>query len=237
MLKITVEAYIDKNEFPKNTTGTYISMMKGTFQNFSEELYKSVYETVKMKNYCFAVRFTNPEFQKDKIILGDNKFRMYISTNDFSMAVDMYNAFLKIRNKPFALPDDNSITVNRVRLENHDSILKNEIFIKMLSPLLVKKHEGRKDYFYSWENDEFIPLLKQSVNQSVKELLGVDMSEREFEIVPYTPKKTVVNCFDMKVTANIGIYKLTGDLDILNFLYQTGIGCKRSAGFGMFEVI
>jgi len=237
MLKITVEAYIAKNEFPKNTTGTYISMMKGTFQNFSEELYKSVYETVKMKNYCFAVRFTNPEFQKDKIILGDNKFRMYISTNDFSMAVDMYNAFLKIRNKPFALPDDNSITVKRVRLENHDSILKNEIFIKMLSPLLVKKHEGRKDYFYSWENDEFIPLLKQSVNQSVRELLGVDMSEREFEIVPYAPKKTVVNCFDMKVTANIGIYKLTGDLDILNFLYQTGIGCKRSAGFGMFEVI
>lgn len=236
-MKITIEANTDKKQLPINTTSSFMSMMKHACQSFDEKFYKSVYETTKMKNYCFAVRLANPEFQKDKIILGDNKLKIYISTYDFSMAVDMYNAFLKMRNKPYALPDNNFITINRVRLENHNAIIKNEILIKMISPLLVKKHDGRKDYFYSWDSDEFIPLLKQSVIQSVREFLKVDISEREFEIIPYAPKKTVVNCFDMKVTANIGIYKLTGNPEILNFLYQSGIGCKRSAGFGMFEVI
>ena len=50
-------------------------------------------------------------------------------------------------------------------------------------------------------------------------------------------KKVVVNCFGRKIDANIGIYKITGNPELLNILYQSGIGSRRSEGHGKWEVL
>ena len=39
------------------------------------------------------------------------------------------------------------------------------------------------------------------------------------------------------VDGSIGIYKLTGNLELLNFLRAAGLGTRRSIGKGMWEVI
>ncbi|RHQ08889.1 hypothetical protein DW987_13605 [Ruminococcus sp. AM50-15BH] len=39
------------------------------------------------------------------------------------------------------------------------------------------------------------------------------------------------------VDGNIGIYKITGNLRLLEILYAAGIGTRRSAGHGKFEII
>lgn len=39
------------------------------------------------------------------------------------------------------------------------------------------------------------------------------------------------------IDANIGIYKVTGTPELLNFLYMAGLGCRRSEGHGKFEIV
>lgn len=238
-MKITVKAILEKNIFPADYTRCILSLIKHTYQKSDVNLYKSVYDEEKNheKNYCFAVRFNNPKFKGDIIELEDREMSICISTCDFPFGIDIYNAFLGMRNKPYPMPDGNSVTVKSARLENHKTIGRNDIIVKMVSPLLVKKHDGKKDYFYSWEDKEFQSMLEESVKITAGKLLNADMADRFIEITPYSPKKTVVYCFGMKITANIGLYRIRGDLDIINLIYQCGIGNKRSAGFGMFEVL
>lgn len=236
-MKITIKAEVKDNLFPADYTRSIMSLIKHTFQKSSSEMYENSFKISDEKNYCFAVRFDNPVFKGKQIILDNKEIDIYISTNDLAQGIDIYNAFLGMRRKPYPLPEGNTITVQNVLVRNHNIIDKSNIFVKMVSPLLVKKHDGKKDYFYSWDNAEFVPLLENSIKMTASKLLGADMSERHIQVMPYAPKKTVVYCFGMKVTANVGIYQLSGDLDILNLIYQTGMGSKRSAGFGMFEVL
>ena len=236
-MKITIKATVSENIFPADYTRPVMSLIKHTYEKSSNEMYNSSYGKNTQKNYCFAVRFNNPVFKGRQIILDDREITIYISTDDIAYSIDIYNAFLGMRRKLYPMPDGNTITVQKVLLHNHKEIEKNDVLVKMVSPLLVKKHEGRKDYFYSWDSEEFIPTLENSIRVTASELSGKDMSDRRIEVIPYAPKKTVVYCFGMKVTANVGIYRLSGDLDVLNLIYQTGMGSKRSAGFGMFEIL
>ena len=50
-------------------------------------------------------------------------------------------------------------------------------------------------------------------------------------------RKTVVSFKNILINSSIGEYILEGNSELLNILYKTGIGSRRSEGFGMFEVI
>jgi CRISPR-associated endoribonuclease Cas6 len=39
------------------------------------------------------------------------------------------------------------------------------------------------------------------------------------------------------VNAYSGIFKLSGDVEDLNYIYQGGIGYRRSQGFGMIDIV
>lgn len=237
-MKIIVNAVLENPEFPADYSRCMLSLLKHTFENYNSKLYSQYYgDNISEKNYCFSVRFNNPEFKGSEILINDKELTLSISTCDFSNGIDIYNAFLKLKKQSYPLPLKNALTVKNVRIENHKTIDKKEIYIKMASPLLVKKHDEKKDYFFAWNEPEFIKYLEMSIIKTAETVGNIDMSERFFEIVPYAPKKTVVYCYGMRVTANIGIYKMRGDSDLLNLLYQTGIGCKRSSGYGQFEIL
>lgn len=56
-------------------------------------------------------------------------------------------------------------------------------------------------------------------------------------IEPIKCKKVIVKAYGTNIPASLGVFKLTGDIKVLNELYLTGIGAKNSAGFGKFEVL
>ena len=43
--------------------------------------------------------------------------------------------------------------------------------------------------------------------------------------------------YEKKIETSTGIFRITGDKQLLNYLYQAGIGSKRSSGFGMFKIL
>jgi CRISPR-associated endoribonuclease Cas6 len=115
----------------------------------------------------------------------------------------------------------------------------NEIVIKMLSPMVLREHnrETNIDRYIDCTCDDFVDMAKKNV-QAQLSIFEMDESLlHSFTIVPVMPKKTVVTAFKYHIDVSLGVYKLTGQPELLNFLYHAGIGSRRSQGFGMFEVL
>lgn len=56
----------------------------------------------------------------------------------------------------------------------------------------------------------------------------------EEDILSFT---TVVPFKNLNLPASYGKFLLHADAKLLNYIYKTGIGSRRSEGFGMFEII
>lgn len=236
---ITAVIEFEKKELCQDYNPAFVSFIKNALVKYDKQLYEDIYENKSQneKKFCFAVRFDRPKFENGKIELNSEKSNIILSVADMSQGIDFYNAILQQKDKFYPFPNGNGITVQKVSVKNQEAILSNEIQIKMLSPLIVRKHEEKKDYYMSFEHEEFQKYFFKSICVLLKNLYEIELKEDSVYIEPVKAKKTVVTTFQNKITANIGIFILRGDLQILNLLYALGIGSRRSQGFGMFEII
>lgn len=238
-MKIVVDFRLTKTELCQDYSPAFVSFLKNALSNYDMQLYEKIYENKNKneKNFCFAIRLHQPKFENSKVLLQDNLVKMIIHTADMIEGIDFYNAILLQKGIDYPFPNGNSAVVEKVRIENHKTIASNEILIKMLSPLIVRKHEDGKDYYMSYEEEEFNKYFAKSVSILLKNTFDFEVAEDSVKIEPVKARKTVVNTFKNKITANVGIFRLKGDLQILNLLYTLGIGGRRSQGYGCFEVV
>lgn len=236
-MKIIVSAKLDKPELNIDHRPEMLSFLKNAFIKSNNDLYEKYYGNLKTrkKNFCFSEKLDSPQFNDDIINFKSNNIVITIYTYNFEDGIDIYNSILAQKNIRYPFPDGNGFTVYNVKLSNHKQINKNMLHIKMYSPLLVRCHENGKDYYVPFDSPDFKKYFKMSVeNYFLSENLPYDHS---IDICPINPKKTVVTTFGNKITANIGVYQLIGSTEVLNVLYQSGIGARRSQGFGLFEII
>ncbi len=236
-MKIILSAKLKKKELITDNRPALVSFFKNAFSMYNEDLFDKFYSTKsgKQKSFCFSIKFNGPKFSDNIILLSDESIELTIHTYDIEDGIDIYNALCLQKRKEYPLPDENSLTITDVIIRNHKTITSEEITIKMYSPLLVRKHDERKDYYLTAEHAEFVKYFRMSVEDFLnKENINLD---KEIEIVPVQPKKTVPVSFGHKVTGNLGVFKLKGSPALLNLLYQSGIGSRRSQGFGLFEII
>mgnify|MGYP000558715272 FL=1 len=58
-----------------------------------------------------------------------------------------------------------------------------------------------------------------------------------FSVTPVKAKKIVAQVWRRPTDATIGILKLTGTPELLNLLYASGVGSRRSEGHGLLNII
>ena len=88
-----------------------------------------------------------------------------------------------------------------------------------------------------FNDSDFNEQLNYSVTRLIKDLKlnGVNSN---IKLEPCkSARKTVVDFKNVLIHSSIGEYIISGESELLNILYKTGIGSKRSGGFGMFDVI
>ena len=68
-------------------------------------------------------------------------------------------------------------------------------------------------------------------------VVSVKTTDENGNIIQEESKTTVVPFKENLISASYGKFCLEGDITLLNNLYKTGIGSRRSEGFGMFEVL
>lgn len=133
---------------------------------------------------------------------------------------------------------NNNVKVGKVTL-NDDRIFEDRIVIRTLSPITayVTGEDGHTVY-YSPKDDNFYNSLITNAKRKWGSVYGdaevPTLCIRGVEDARYIKRATRFK--STYITAWHGTFVLEGAPQILDFLYQVGLGSKNSQGFGMFEV-
>lgn len=116
-------------------------------------------------------------------------------------------------------------------------VTANELDIKFMSPLVVRSRIDRKDYYYSFNDQDFLDTLKMNIKEQLK-ITNISTEIVDgFNIETIKAKKVIVKFYEKKIETSVGIFKISGDKELLKYLYKAGMGSKHSSGFGMFQII
>jgi len=193
------------------------------------------YEMRTFKAFTFGPLLGKYQIEgKDIIFLEDVTFEVR-SVDDF---------FLKTLQKNI---QKNGLTYLKQHYDNVLAVLddytieEEEIIIDMISPVCqyCTDEDTGKTYFYMPTDEEFAYEINANFRRKYEAYYGKAPDEDIYiEPVQLSLRdKYVTKYKGFYITAWKGRYVLSGRRKYLDFLYQVGIGCKNSQGFGMFEEV
>ena len=194
--------------------------------------------TIGFINYLFFLKYTlNQVFLIISLIL-EKKYFFYLSSILDDFLLDISNSFIK--KSSFEL-EDNILYLKSVEVIKLPNFNQKENIIYLLSPITVYNTIDNKTYFYSPNENKFYELIKQNLLKKYKAYYkdyNVDNFDFDIELLKFDNKrdKKVIVYKNNCIISYEGIYKISGDKEILKFAWNTGLGSKNSQGFGMFEV-
>ena len=133
----------------------------------------------------------------------------------------------------------NRVTVTGCMLADRH-IISDSVEIGMLSPLTVYRTTEDGHTEYAAPNEMcFYDLVQDNAEQKWNSLMPMPLRELlHIEPIAVTLRDKVVTTYKgTYITGWMGAYRLTGPQQLLDLLYQIGLGAKNSQGFGMFEVL
>lgn len=241
-MRIKLRFEIKSPIIPVEYRKTILSFIKKSLIEYSEELSAKLFNQKDpiVKPYATSVALPGAKFDKESITLSSNDFSLIFSTNDYTYGIAIYNAFLNQKYKAFPLSMQNSMMLVSIATLPERLITTDSIKIKMLSPLCLRVHvkEGNTDKYYTFEDDEFEKTLRQITSQQMVSLNAtIPMNIENLSLVPINAKKTLVKHYNQYIDSSIGTFTLSGHPMLLNQLYLGGIGSRRGAVFGLFDIL
>ncbi len=237
-MRIKLKFKLDKNEISKEYRKAFMSFLKFGLTNLNDSKFYNVFygDNIKNKEITFSVKLIEPKFEGNIITLGSNILEINISTSNLKKALILNNAFTKMLHKKISLSSENSWQLFSINVYDCKKINTEEILIKMQSPLCIREHKkAESDYYYSIANESFIEKATTILKEQIKNELGEE--PEEFIIRKCEARKTVIKHYKQNLECSIGTFILKSDKKTLQHLYDNGMGSRKSAGFGMFEVI
>jgi CRISPR-associated endoribonuclease Cas6 len=214
-----------------------MSYFKAAYEKEYVEDFKDSYDGSNDPHpFSFAVYIKDLAHEDDNIITPLNEIKMVISSNDYTLINLLYNSLLLNRKKKMSIKPNNKIWLERLSLRHLEEIDKEEVKIKMLSPLLIRVRDAsqNKDYYKTIEDEGYV----NDLNFNLKFQSNLfKLNQENLEIIPLKTKKVVVPLMKVRYDATIGTFLLKGSKETINTLYKIGIGSRRSEGFGLFEIV
>lgn len=234
-MRLKLEFEIKEEVIPRNYGRAFLSLIKKLIEVTDPLLFYDYYEQHKLKPFTFGIYFPNLKGNDGDKINAGNKAVLNFSTSSFQLATNIYNGFLTI-GEHFWKNNGSSIIFkpSRASLNRHKIITKKEHLFKTLSPFLINNLGNSNEFLLPGENG-FMEGLEFSLNECAKEFLGAK-EKVEFEFEPLDMKRKVIYHYK-KMPTNIGVFKMKAKPEILQMVYDIGIGVHRSQGFGLLEVV
>jgi len=205
--------------------------------SFSHQLHEEgyIFEQRKFKLFSFSELRGKYDVIGKQMIFQDKAFLEIRSVNPYMIQL-LYTYFLN--NKSVSL-GGNTVNVTGLTI-NNKTVFSNGVRIKTLSPITVytTSDNGHTTY-YSPRNEDFYEAVISNATRKWRSISG-EISDFDFTISPIENPwyvKRVTSFKDTLITAWHGEFYLKGSAQILDFLYNTGLGSKNSQGFGMFEIV
>lgn len=225
--------FILENEyFPIQYRKNIMSFIKLSLTEYNEEYYKKLYNQKDniIKPYTFAAFLKGAKFQENEILIESKKVELNLAVADQEIAVILYNSFNHQKQKKFPL-DKNSMTLKNISMMIEKEINEENITIKFMSPLIARNRENQKDYYYSFKDKEFLETLKINIKEQLKITNISKELVNTLNIETIEGKKVITKFYEKKIEGTLGVFKLSGNKKLLKYLYQAGMGSKRSSGF------
>lgn len=239
MVQLKLVFQLENMTLPLEMERVMVSFLKAAVHKYSPELFEKLYSKERsiMKTYTFSKYLPGAKFTNNKIQLSQNRFVVFFSDSNFAQLLEFYNAFVGMRREKYPM-EHNSMTLIQIVTQKREEITDSEIVVKMQSPLIARRHASttNQDEYYCYHQEQFSEVVKENVTLFVQRM-AEDVSLENFSIVPVKGKKVVVTNFKTRIDANLGVYKITGSKELLNLLYLSGVGVRRSSGNGKFELL
>lgn len=235
-MKILLQFQLKNNKLPIDYRRVILSFFKKALSEIADgKYYEKYYFKPERRNFSFAVNLPNPKFSKSEITLGKNEFRITFSTSDKMTGFVFMSAFIKQKGNNFSAPLGNVFILTNISQIGDKTTSSNTALIKMLSPLCIREHsrDENKNSYYSVASESFEKKANKIIQEQLIESGFDDERVKGFSIKPLNSKKTVVFHYGNYIECSLGEFVIIGDKAIINYLLQSGIGSRKSAGFGL----
>lgn len=239
-MRLLLEFRLEKNKISMEYRKFFMHFIKDSLSNANGgKYYNQFYNGAEEKKFTFAIFLDKPQFQKDEIVLASNRVKMLFSASDKMAGYLFYSSFLERKKKEYPMEKGNTIQLISVRNLREKEILSNQILVKTNSPLVVRKHtkEGNKDYYYSFEKEEFLVEAKQTMKRQLRKAGFSETVIEDVNLLPVKCRKVIVTHYGCKIETTVGNFLLEGNKSVLSYFLQAGIGSRKSEGFGMLELL
>ena len=235
-MKILLQFQLKNNKLPIDYRRVILSFFKKALSEIADgKYYEKYYFKPERRNFSFAVNLPNPKYSKSEITLGKNEFRITFSTSDKMTGFVFMSAFIKQKGNNFSAPLGNVFILTNISQIGDKTANSSTALVKMLSPLCIREHsrDENKNSYYSVASESFEKKANKIIQEQLIESGFDDERVKGFSIQPINSKKTVVFHYGNYIECSLGEFVLNGDKAIINYLLQSGIGSRKSAGFGL----
>ncbi|MBC1671790.1 CRISPR-associated endoribonuclease Cas6 [Listeria welshimeri] len=238
-MRLKINCNFDSKIIPKDFRSKVVSLFKSGIRKSSPERYEDLFGGNKYKQYTFSVYLPKPRNEGAEIHLDEPNCIINFSTGDAETGVVFYNALISLRDSKILFGAGNNITIKNIQMVPEKKIISNRTILKTLSPLVSRDHnrETFKNWFYSFEDKKFEPILKRNMLPYLVEAFGEQARYdlEKLKITPISMKKVVVYCHEIHIESSVGIFELEAEPYLQNYLLENGIGTMTGSGFGMIE--
>ncbi|MFQ5729761.1 MAG: CRISPR-associated endoribonuclease Cas6 [Waddliaceae bacterium] len=230
-MRLSIEYKFKSPFIPKDYRSGFVSLIKEALDRARPDLKRSYYDTYTLKPFTFATYFPLMKGNAGEHFHVGERVKINFSTAYIELATYLYNGFLKVRSFPFF---DNVLYFERAMLRRQEVIRSEKVVFKTASPVLVS-NIGSSDWFLLPGESGFVEGLNFAVSEISKKFLGKENATCSFE--PIQIKRKVIWHYHQHRSSFTGVFQLNGQPEVLQLIYDVGLGVRRSQGFGMLEVV
>jgi CRISPR-associated endoribonuclease Cas6 len=170
----------------------------------------------------------------NKMLCG-NKLSLLFSSDEETLITAFYNG-LKAKQK-ITIGENYPITfeLEHIQLLPLKKIVTNKVLFRTMSPILVNDKGSNLDYL-SPAKPEFSRAFKEIIALQAN-YFQIPCTEEMIDFEINAMKKLPLSHYKQTMTSWLGEFVLEAPTDVLQLVYDTGIGVRRSQGFGMLEIV
>ena len=224
----------------KDYRSIFIALIKSVFVKYDPLLYTRLYGTEEQKRkvnkpFTFSVRFPQYKGIEGNKMLCGNKISLLFSSDEETLVTAFYNG-LRAKQK-IIIGENYPITfeLEHIQLLPLKKIQTNKVLFKTISPILVNDKGNNLDYI-SPAKPEFSQAFKSLIALQAN-FFHIPCSEEMIEFDINSMKKLPLSHYNQTMTSWLGEFVLEAPTQVLQLVYDTGIGVRRSQGFGMLEIV
>lgn len=242
-MRFKLDFMVDQSEINIDYRRLILSYIKNALsQSVNGDLLDRYYMDTNTKDFTWTLIVSRPQFTKEKLQFANNRFSLIFSTDD-KRQTGMYLmlAFLNQKNKRYPAEDGNYIYLKNIVQLNQKEINDTTVrFVTMPgSSIVVREHnrETNRDKYYTCEDEGYADKLEQALKTQAEMAGFAEKSVADIKVHSVTGKKVVVKHYGIYLDATIADFTVSGENEILQHFYLNGACSRRSAGFGMLDIV